>query len=444
MSITRLILATTATLCLSLFNPAADPPRAILLKAAHLYDGKGDRLLSPGRVLVSDGKIVAAGSSVNAPAGAEVIELGDATLLPGFIDAHTHLGFESTDDWKADELNGLKQSVPEATLNATENLRKMLMGGFTTARDLGGSDWIDVGLSRAQAAGKVAGPRMIVAAHALGSTGGHCDGTAGYRPGLLPEPGPLEGVANGADAIRAAVRMQVKHGAGVIKVCATGGVLSLTDDVDTPQLTQAELDALVDESHALRRKAAAHAHGAEGAKRAIRAGIDSIEHGTFLDDEALELMKAKGTVLVPTLMAHVCIGERIAKASFMPPKVLEKAKAASAHIEATFKKALAKGVKIGLGTDSGVCPHGRSPEEFAQMVKLGMKPLDALRAATSTDAALLGIDDKVGTLEAGKIADIVAVPGDPTADIRATEKAFFVMQGGVVRKNERMGAGGKR
>jgi imidazolonepropionase-like amidohydrolase len=373
-----------------------------------------------------------------------VIELGDATLLPGFIDAHTHLSFESSDDWQRDQLDDLQMTVPERTLLAAGYARKLLMGGFTTVRDLGGSDFIDVGMSRAQAAGKSLGPRMIVAANAIGATGGHCDYSAGYKPGLLPEPGPEDGVANGADAVRAAVRLQAKHGATVIKVCATGGVLSLTDDVDTPQLTQAELDALVDEAHALRRKTAAHAHGAEGAKRAIRAGIDSIEHGTFLDDEALELMKAKGTVLVPTLMAHVCLGERMAKAKFMPAKVLEKAKAASEHVEAMFKSALAKGVKIGLGTDSAVCPHGRSAEEFGQMVKLGMKPLDALRAATSTDAALLGLGDKIGTLEAGKLADVVAVPGDPTADIHATEKVFFVMQGGAVRKNERAGTEAKR
>jgi imidazolonepropionase-like amidohydrolase len=279
---------------------------------------------------------------------------------------------------------------------------------------------------------------MLVATYAIGATGGHCDDTAGYRPGLFgKEPGPEAGVANGADAMRAAVRLNIKYGADVIKTCATGGVLSLTDDVDAPQLTQAELNALVDEAHALRRKTAAHAHGAEGAKRAIRAGIDSIEHGSFLDDEALDMMKAKGTYLVPTLMAAVGLRERIEHSPSMPPQVVAKARAAIAAIAVNFRRALTKGVKIGLGTDAAVYPHGRNAGEFFQMVSLGMKPVDALKAGTSADAELLGLADRLGTLEPGRLADIVAVPGDPTEDIRQTEKVFFVVKEGIVYRNDR-------
>jgi imidazolonepropionase-like amidohydrolase len=244
-------------------------------------------------------------------------------------------------------------------------------------------------------------------------------------------------VINGPDEARRAVRLAHKYGATVIKTCATGGVLSLADAVDTPQLTQAELDALVDEAHALRLKTAAHAHGAEGAKRAIRAGIDSIEHGSFMDDEALDLMKQKGTYYVPTLMAAQGLNEQIAKGVPIPPAIKVKAEDATAHIHATFQRALAKGVKIGLGTDAAVYPHGRNAEEFHQMVDLGMKPIDALKAGTSNDADLLGLANKIGTLENGKLADVVAVPGDPVQNIRQTEHVLFVMKEGVIYKNEK-------
>jgi imidazolonepropionase-like amidohydrolase len=247
----------------------------------------------------------------------------------------------------------------------------------------------------------------------------------------------MDAVADSPDAARAAVRLNVKRGADLIKVCATGGVLSLTDDVSSPQMTQAELDALVDEAHALKRKTAAHAHGAEGAKRAIRAGIDSIEHGTFLDDEGLDLMRERGTFLVPTLMASEGLRERMEKGLYLPPLVEQKARAAIAARDKMFRNALARHVKIGLGTDAAVYPHGRNAGEFHLMVSLGMPALDALKAGTSVDAELLGVSDRLGTLEAGKLADIVAVPGDPVQDIRQTERVFFVMKEGVVYKNER-------
>ncbi len=423
-------------------NGQAQKPagKTIVLKATRMFDGKSDAIVKPGIVVVSDGKIVAAGANTAIPAGAEAIDLGDATLLPGFIDAHTHLTMAFSDDWKQDELDRLKKPIAELALDASVNARKTLLAGFTSVRDVGSMEQLDVGLRNAIRDGKVPGPRMLVTVQALGSTGGHCDDSAGFRPGLFGrESGPLDGVVNGPVQARYAVRLDHKYGANMIKVCATGGVLSPTDDVDTPQLTQEELNAIVDEAHALKLKTAAHAHGAEGAKRAIRAGIDSIEHGSFLDDEALDLMKQRGTYYVPTLMAVQGLQEKFDRGVYLPPAIADKARKALASIHSTFQRALAKGIKIGLGTDAAVYPHGRNAEEFHQMVDLGMKPLDALKAGTSRDADLLGLLDKIGTLETGKLADVVAVPGDPIENIRQTEHVFFVMKEGVIYRNDRAG-----
>ena len=425
-------LAASLAMSIAPSTAAAAPGKPTIVKAAHLFDGKSDQVVSPGVVVVQDGKIVAAGTKVAEPAGADVVDLGNATLLPGLIDAHTHMTSESTSDWKKDELDRFKKSIPQVAIEATGNAKRTLFAGFTTVRDLGSNDLIDVGLRNAIDEGAVPGPHMLVSVHAISARGGHCDGTAGYRPDLMKEPGPEDGVADGPDQVRAAVRFNAKHGADVIKVCASGGVLSLADKVDSPQLTQAELDALVSEAHALGRRTAAHAHGAEAAKRAIRAGIDSIEHGSFLDDEALNLMKQKGTYLIFTPV--LCLNERLKKAG-APPNVVAKATAATAAADATFKRALAGGVNLGFGSDASVCPHASQVAQFADMVKLGMKPLAALRAATSADAKLLG-HDELGALERGKVADVVAVPGDPSADITAVEKVFFVMKDGVVFRND--------
>ena len=415
-------------------------PKTIVLKAARMFDGKSDSLTKPGLVVITDGKIAAVGTGAAIPSGAEVIDLGDATLLPGFIDAHTHLSMEASDDWKQAALDRLQKPVAEQALDASGNARKTLLAGFTTVRDVGSNDYLDVGLRNAINSGAIVGPRMLVTVHAIGATGGHCD-RGGFRAGLFGrETDPLDGVINGPEEARRAVRLDHKYGATMIKVCATGGVLSLTDDVDTPQLTQEELNAIVDEAHALRLKTAAHAHGAEGAKRAIRAGINSIEHGSFLDDEALDMMKARGTYLVPTLMAPDYLRQKLDAGVYFPPKIAAKARDAIAFIQSMFKRALAKGVRIGLGTDAAVYPHGLNAGEFRLMVDLGMKPVDALKAGASSDAELLGLDKQIGSLEAGKLADVVAVPGDPIADIRQTEHVFFVMKEGVVYRNDRAGA----
>jgi len=430
----RILAVLASAICVAFSTSAIAQQKTIVLRAARVFDGREMR--TPGVVVVSGRTITAVGSAAAIPAGAQIIDLGDATLSPGFIDAHTHLSGMYNADYRRGLLDSLQQSIPEQTLLATENLKKTLMAGVTTVRDVGSSDQIDVGLRNAAAAGVIPGPRMLVAVRAIGSTGGHCDDQNGFRPGLFGhESTPEQGVINTPDEGRRAVRLNIKYGADVIKICATGGVLSLTDEVDIPQLTQDEMNAIVDEAHTLRKKTAAHAHGAEGAKRAIRAGIDSIEHGAFLDDEALDLMKARGTYYIPTLMALEGGKEILAKGGY-PPPVAQKMTAAIESIGQVVRKAIAKGVKIGMGTDAAVYPHGRNTEEFHLLTGMGMTPLQALRAATSVDADLLGMQSRIGTLDVGKIADIVAIPGDPIQNIRQTEKVFFVMKEGVIYRND--------
>ncbi|MFL6465575.1 MAG: amidohydrolase family protein [Bryobacteraceae bacterium] len=421
-----------ALLALTLLcSPASAQSTVTVIKAARLFDAKSDRVVQPGIVVVAGKQIQSVGGQI--PGNAAMVDLGDATLLPGFIDSHTHLTMAFNPDYSGARLLELSRTIPEQAIRATENARKTLMAGFTTVRDVGSANFLDVGLRNAINAGVVPGPRMLVAVHALGSTGGHCDDSAGYRFGLFNrETGPEDGVINSADQARFAVRFNIKYGADVIKTCATGGVLSPTDDVDVPQLSQAELDALVSEAHALRRKTAAHAHGAEGAKRAIRAGIDSIEHGTFLDDEALRMMRERGTYLVPTLATRSGLAE-----SKFPPLVQQKADTAVKGQDKMVRRALAMGVKIALGTDAAVYPHGNNALEFVLMTNDGMTPAQSLKAGTSVAADLLGLSARIGTLEAGKEADIVAVPGNPLDNIKVTQSVLFVMKDGVTYRNDR-------
>jgi imidazolonepropionase-like amidohydrolase len=431
-------------LCLSIFSAvflaasieAADP--VIALKAARLFDGKSKALVTNGVVVVQGDKIVDVGTNLPIPQGAQVIDLGDATLSPGFMDAHTHLTFDFSGNYNERRLKGLEINVSELAYLAIPNARATVEAGFTTVRDLGsrfeGSrDFVDVSMRNAIAKGVIPGPRMLVATFGIGATGGHFDDTNGFRDLIFGrEPDADDGIADGPDAIRKAVRFQIKNGADVIKAAVSGGVLSMHDEVDVPQLTPAEMAALVDETHRLRKKVAVHCHGDQAAKDAIEAGVDSIEHGSFLKPETLQLMKTKGTYLVPTLMATEWI---MGKMDAYPPALQAKAKAAGDARTEMFRNAVKIGVKIGFGTDAAVYPHGQNAKEFKLMVDLGMPPIEALRAATSVDADLFGVAAKVGTLEKGKLADIVAIPGDPTTDITATERISFVMKEGKIVKN---------
>ena len=413
------------------FAQTPPPPKTIVLKAARMYDGRSDRLVSPAIVVVEDGKISAVGGAP--PSGAEVIDLGDATLLPGFIDSHVHLTSEASDNWLGDFYSGIMRMPAEQAHYSALYARRTLDAGFTTVRDVGSRDFLAVGLRNAIKAGIAEGPRMLVSNYAIGATGGHGDGTP-FPPDRVKLRGPLEGVCNGADECRAAVRFQIKYGADVIKCMPSGGVLSLGDPVDSPELTAEEMNAIVSEAHAWGRRVAAHCHGDSAAKIAIAAGVDSIEHGSFLKPDTLALMKKKGTYLVPTLYAGYWVGSRVDK---FPPAIAAKARAAAAAITATFREAVRQGVNIAFGTDAGVEPHGGNAREFSLMTEGGLSPAAALRAGTSGAADLLGLSEEIGTLEKGKRADVVAVPGDPLADIRATEKVLFVMQQGRVVKNAR-------
>ncbi len=412
-------------------RPAPTPGPVTAIKAARLFDGRSDTTAANPVILVQGSRILAIGPGIAVPAGATVIDLGDATLLPGFIDSHTHLTGESGDNYVQDFFEGLRRPVTEQVFYGALYARRTLEAGFTTVRDVGSSDDMDVGLRDAIAAGLTPGPRMLVARYALGATGGHCDNT-GFPPKTFgPEPGLEKGILHGPDEGRQAVRLDVKYGSDVIKMCASGGVLSLGDDVSAPQLTDEELAAIVDEAHRLKRKTAAHAHGDLAARAAVKAGIDSIEHGSFLTDETLALMKSKGTFLVPTCMAGQWTGGKLER---FPPAVAAKAKAALAAHDDMFRRAARAGVRIAFGTDSGVSPHGMNAREFGLMVERGLTPAQALKTAGPAAAELLGLADRIGTLEKDKEADIVAVPGDPLKDVRVTERVVFVMKGGRVFK----------
>ena len=432
-----LLLFTFAALFICV-GPAVAADRAIALKAARLFDGKSKTLMQNAVVVVQGDKIVDLGSNLAVPDGAQLIELGDVTLSPGFMDAHTHLTLDFSGNYNERRLNEIGLNVSEQAIKAVGWARHTIEAGFTTVRDLGSrfvgsKEFVDIALRNSINKGVIVGPRMLVATYGIGATGGHFDATAGFRDMLFGrEPDYSEGIADGPDAIRKAVRFEVKNGADVIKAAVSGGVLSLADEVDTPQFTPAEIAALVDETHRLRKKVAVHCHGDQAAREAIEAGVDSIEHGSFLKSETLTLMKNKGTFLTPTLMATEWI---MSKIDNYPPALQAKAKAAAAARSEMFRNAVKMGVRVSFGTDAAVFPHGQNAKEFKLMVDLGMTPIDALKTATSNDAELLGVSQKVGTLEKGKLADIIAMPGDPTADITATERVSFVMKEGKIIRN---------
>lgn len=423
-----------------LFSPAfaGAADQMIALKAARLFDGKSKALVRDGVVIVQGDKIVDVGTNVRVPDGAQIIDLGDATLSPGFMDAHTHLTSDFSGNYNERRLRNLDLNVSEQAIKSTVNARITVEAGFTTVRDVGSRfeaspEFVDVALRNSINKGVVVGPRMLVATKGIGATGGHFDPTGGFRDFLFRrEPDYTEGIVDSPDDVRKAVRFEVKNGADVIKAAVSGGVLSLADEVDTPQLTPAEMVALVDESHRLRKKVAVHCHGDQAAREAIQAGVDSIEHGSFMKPETLALMKQKGTYLTPTLLASEWIMQNMKN---YPPILQSKAKAAYDARSDMFRNALKMGIKISFGTDAAVYPHGQNAREFKLMVDLGMQPIDALKSATSSDAELLGIGQKVGTLEKGKLADIIAMPGDPTTDITVTERASFVMKEGKIIRN---------
>jgi imidazolonepropionase-like amidohydrolase len=404
----------------------------VALTHVRVIDGTGAPAITNAVVLVTDNKITTVGdaASVRVPTGAKVIDLGNVTLLPGFIDAHTHLIGRVLGDPEGD-MSTVKDYESFGAILGVLHARDTLMAGFTSVRNVGASGrFDDMALRKAINEGWTIGPRIETAGHAIGITGGHCDEN-GWRPGVAPQD-PENGVADGPEEIRKAVRLQIKYGADVIKTCATGGVLSEGDAVGATQYSYEELKALVDEANKLDRKVAAHAHGTEGIKLAVRAGVSSIEHGSFLDEEGARMMKERGTFLVPTLMAAEGV-ERAAKTGVLKGLRAEKALAAAAAARHATKIALANGVQIALGTDAGVIPHGTNAREFFLLMDWGgLTNMQAIQAGTLNGARLLGWDKNLGSLTAGKWADIVAVSGDPLKDIHAMEKVVFVMKGGVV------------
>ena len=403
-------------------------PRHVAVHAGHLLDVKSGKVLADQMLVIEDGKIISVGPTTDAKPAADAmrIELPDATVLPGLIDAHTHLTMEPRFGY-----DQLAISVPRQTLTGAKNARLTLLAGFTTVRNVGAQNFTDVALRDAINAGDVPGPRMMVSGPALSITGGHCDNN------MLPfEYHATDGgVADGVAAVQHKVRENIKYGADLIKVCATGGVLSLGDNPQASQYTLEEMKAIVADAHRLGRKVAAHAHGAEGIRWAAEAGVDSIEHGSYIDDTGIAVMKERGTYLVPTLYLGDWMIDN-AGLTRLPPPLLAKAREVIPAARKNIAHAFASGVKVAFGTDAAVYPHGLNAHEFAVMVRLGLTPLQAIQAATLNAADLLGWSGKVGTLEPGAWADIVAVEGDPTKDVTTLERVRFVMKGGEVVKNE--------
>ncbi len=416
-------------------RPASPQGKGLVaIRAARLIDGTGKAPISNAIVIVTDEKITGVGAAgdVRVPVGARIIDLGDVTLLPGFVDAHTHIIGRVLGDPEI-ETAAVRDYESFGAILGVGNARDTLMAGFTTVRNVGASGrFDDLALRKAINEGWIAGPRMQSAGHSLGITGGHCDAN-GYRPGLM-DRSIEDGIANSLDEIRAAVRFQVKYGADVIKTCATGGVLSEGDAVGTTQYNYDEMKAMVDEATKLERKVAAHAHGTEGIKIATRAGVASIEHGSFIDVEGARLMAQRGTFLVPTMMAGEVV-ERAARSGILRGQRAEKALAAAAAMRNGIKIAVANKVPIALGTDAGVIAHGTNAREFVLMVEWGgMSPMESIVAGTQNGSKLLGWDKNLGSLTVGKWADIVAVSGDPLKDIHNMQKTVFVMKNGVIYK----------
>lgn len=421
--------------------PPSRPPRApIHLRSARLLDVDKGELVGPGDLLIAGERIAEVGPT-SVPDGAEVVDLGDLTLLPGLMDMEVNLLMGGPDH--ESPLVPVQDDPAVKTLRAVANARRTLRAGFTTVRNLGlfvqtGGILLDVALKTAIDRGWVAGPRVVPAGHAITPTGGHLDPTMfqAYAPHVLPLT-VEEGIADGVDEVRKAVRYQIKHGAQLIKVCASGGVMSHTGPAGAQQYSGDELRAIADEAHRAGLRVAAHAHGDDGIRAAIEAGIDCIEHGSLMSDETLDLMVERGTFLVPT--TYLADGM---DTSHAPPELQAKAAEVFPRAKRTISRAIERGARIACGTDAPAIPHGRNAKELIALVDRGMTPAQAIRAATTVAAELIDVEDR-GRLESGLLADVIAVPGDPTADITVTEQVSFVMKGGQVFRHDAAGISGR-
>ncbi len=425
--------------CLPLANvfaqaeTASENATVAVLHCGHVFDAGTGRLLGETSIVVRGERIESVQTgAVAAPPGAQTIDLAAQTCLPGLIDSHVHL----TDQFSATSYSDQFRLNPaDYAIRGTAYARRTLMAGFTTVRNLGDGNNESIALRNAIRSGLIDGPRILTAGKAIGSTGGHADGTDGYRADLMGDPGPADGIVNSPEDAWKAIRQHYKDGVDLIKIMPSGGVLDESASVDNSQLTEDELRALVAAARDYGYPVAAHAHGAEAIRRAVLAGVDSIEHGSFMDDADMKLMKQRGTWYVPTIIAGEFVGRKAKEPGWYPPQVAAKAAQVAPRIMATAGKAYRAGVPIAFGTDAGVYPHGENAHEFELMVQAGMPASFALQAATHNAAKLLRMDKDVGSVEAGKYADIVAVPGDPLGDIALMKQVDFVMKGGRVYKS---------
>jgi imidazolonepropionase-like amidohydrolase len=405
---------------------------ATLIHAGRLIDAASEKPRERVTIVVEGDRIRSVDQGFSDPGeGDVVIDLANATVLPGLMDMHVHLTSEHS---RRSELDAVKKSEADRAYDSVVYAERTLLAGFTTVRNLGDSFNLSIALRRAIEEGKVKGPRIFTSGRSLGTRGGHADASNSFGPFLTSDDPRLDTICSGADGCRDAVRQRYKDGADSVKVMATGGVLSIAKSGTAPQFTAEELAAVISTAHDYGMKVAAHAHGAEGIKRAVRAGIDSIEHGTYLDDEGIGLMKEHGTHYVPTISAGKWVFEHAQDPEYFPAIVRPKALAVGPQIQQTFGKAWKAGVTIMFGTDCGVCEHGTNAREFRFMHEAGMPVMDAIKSATIVPARYLGVDDRLGSVEAGKLADLVAVPGNPLDDVTALERVSFVMKEGVVHK----------
>ena len=442
---TRLALVIAAGLvALPCSASAADAPAPAVsvVQCGHLLDTVAGKLLGPTTLVVDAGRIreIHAGAvdikpyqdAATASGGNfRYVKLPDATCLPGLIDAHTHLTFETSPTGYTDRF---RWNTADYAIRSTAYAQRTLLAGFTSVRNLGDGNYESIALRNAINAGIVPGPRIFTAGKAIGSTGGHADPTDGYRMDLAGDPGVKDGVINSPEDAWKAVRLHYKAGVDVIKIMPSGGVLDESASADNPQMTIEEIKAVVSAAHDYGLTVAAHAHGAEAIRRAVLGGVDSIEHGTFMDAADMQLMKQHGTWYVPTIIAGKYVQEMAAKPGYYPPQIARKAMEVGPIIQATAGKAYKAGVKIAFGTDAAVYPHGQNAKEFEYMVQAGIPPLDALQAATTHAAELLHKSDQLGQIAVGRVADVIAVPGNPLNDITAMQRVSFVMKDGVVYK----------